>query len=175
MLISIIPIFLFSPHSYVVRTHPDCFGELRSSLVAGGYTGGVDCRTIKVNIMKAGYILGKNKYQIYSLVYKTHTLSPHGGQRILVFHNQRYIGQYKLDTPPFYKIVADGSDIAVYSNNKMRYCGLTLEEYGKLCGNNIGGMIQETNKYVKIGEIRLSHDHLPGQITIQGSSIDFFK
>lgn len=51
-------------------------------------------------------------YIVYSLVYKTRSISPHGGERILIFsREQKYLGQYSVDTPPFRKASIVGSKI----------------------------------------------------------------
>jgi hypothetical protein len=91
----------------------DCFFPVREALASGGYTGGLDCTKIDVTLRKVGPIqIGRKSYLIYNLVYKTRSISPHGGQRILIFgRKQNYLGQYSLDTPPFHKVWVEGLKI----------------------------------------------------------------
>jgi hypothetical protein len=57
------------------------------------------------------------RYEIYSLIYKTipeQDEAVHGGQRVLIFKdNMKYIGQYSLDTPPFYKVTVRNHSIYI--------------------------------------------------------------
>jgi hypothetical protein len=78
-----------------------CFGKLAKPLAEGGYSAGsvYDCSDVTLKIKKVGDIAVKGrKFSIYFLRYKTIPKSwgvAHGGQRILVFENDKsYIGQY---------------------------------------------------------------------------------
>lgn len=94
----------------------DCFGSLRNALAVGGYTGGLDCNSVNVKIIKVGTLhVSSKSYTVYDLRYRTVPImggSPHGGQRILFLLNDKiYLGQYSLNTPPMHDLRIKGSSI----------------------------------------------------------------
>jgi len=117
----------------------DCFGGLLSRLRAGGYSGSVDCDAIEVRVEHIGDIsTGNAQYEIFSLTYfQKHPAadSRHGGQRILVFaRGSHYVGQYVLDTPPFFspRVVSKSIifDLPPRQGNEIRFdAGPPAETY----------------------------------------------
>ena len=87
----------------------DCFGTLRDSLAKGGYSGSLDCTSIRTKLTDVGTLTASsNTYAIYDFRFETIPIDggvSHGGQRIFVFSNDRtYLGQYPLSPPPFHTI-----------------------------------------------------------------------
>lgn len=84
----------------------DCFGSLRAPLENGHYTGGLDCRSIKIRIKNSGKVVSPIViFHIYTLKYETKA-NPggysHGGERLIILDGKyRYIGYYHLSTTPF--------------------------------------------------------------------------
>ena len=79
-----------------------CLGGLKSRLIAGRFSGSVDCVHDRLSVAKIGRLrtLGHD-FVVYDYRYQ---LAPvcdecavHGGQRILIFDRGRYLGQYKPD------------------------------------------------------------------------------
>jgi len=103
-----------------------CYGSLRGPLAAGGYSGdggAYDCKDINVDIKYIGRIPLRGRiFHIYSLIYQTipeqSDMSAHGGQRILIFRGKTYLGQFHLDTPPFFKVSIKGSSIRINTRAK---------------------------------------------------------
>lgn len=75
---------------------------MKSALVAGDFTGSVDCRHDRLSIKYIGQVRTvAGTFAVYSYRYK---LAPackecavHGGQRIIFMKRGRYVGQYKSD------------------------------------------------------------------------------
>ena len=42
----------------------------------------------------------------------------HGGQRLLVFHGDRYVGQYVLSPPPYINVSVKGSQLLLHYNRE---------------------------------------------------------
>jgi len=79
-----------------------CLNGLRPALVAGGFTGSVDCLNDRLSVRYIGRVqkLGRT-FQIYSYRYRLKPVCPecaiHGGQRIIFMESGRYVGQYRSD------------------------------------------------------------------------------
>lgn len=80
--------------------HGKCFGKLFEALRKGGYSGGLDCRNLDLQIKDLGRIQQEGHYlEIFSLVYYTkgEGVASHGGQRILFLQDGvTYVGQFRL-------------------------------------------------------------------------------
>jgi hypothetical protein len=79
----------------------ECFGSLTQALARAGYSGDTYCQYTRHTLRRIGSVdaFGK-RYEFYRLFYVT-TNSPsgseHGGERLLIFSSQEYIGQYSVD------------------------------------------------------------------------------
>ncbi|HEY3889481.1 MAG TPA: hypothetical protein VGL73_12965 [Caulobacteraceae bacterium] len=104
-----------------------CYGALAAPLRAGGYSGdggAYDCKDLKVDIKYVGRIVVQGRrFNIYDLIYETipeqSDVAVHGGQRILIFRDRTYLGQFHLDTPPFFKVGIRGHSIHI--NTRAKY------------------------------------------------------
>jgi hypothetical protein len=105
---------MVAPHAHGATA---CLGRIGEALVAGGFSGPTDCQSADINLKKAGAIKEReNIYDIYLLNYKTKAqgdLISHGGQRIIVFQGEKYIGQYALSPPPFHRIMIVKKSIVI--------------------------------------------------------------
>jgi hypothetical protein len=80
----------------------ECLNGLGPALLAGGFTGSVDCQNDKIFVQNVGKVRKFDRvFQIYSYQYQ---LKPacadcavHGEQRLIFMERGRYIGQYKPD------------------------------------------------------------------------------
>lgn len=109
---------LLCPYSFASSPKSSwCFGTLGAILVAGNYSGELNCEQISITLHKIGVIEATPKtYEIYNLIYKTITQDgypPHGGQKILLFSNKQYVGQYSLSSPPFHGLSIDAKSIVI--------------------------------------------------------------
>lgn len=79
-----------------------CLNGLRPALMAGGFSGSVDCRHDLLKVRHVGKVRAFGRtFSVYSYRYQ---LAPvcrecafHGGQRIIFMERGRYIGQYRSD------------------------------------------------------------------------------
>jgi hypothetical protein len=81
----------------------ECLGGKKDTLIAGGFSGALVCSPKDAQFILVGRTEGQVRYSIYLYHYR---FLPHpggvmhGGQRILVFEGNKYIGQYVLNPPP---------------------------------------------------------------------------
>jgi hypothetical protein len=83
-------------------SHGPCLSGLRSVLVAGGFSGSVDCRHDRFSMRRIGYLKSSgHRFAIYYYQYSLKPICPecavHGGQRIIILRDGSYLGQYKPD------------------------------------------------------------------------------
>jgi len=81
------------------------------------------CSPKNVAFILVGRTIGSG-YSIYNYRYRilTNLVTGvwHGGQRLVVFRGNRYVGQYKLNTPPFVAIGVKGSHVVLRSSETPR-------------------------------------------------------
>lgn len=80
----------------------ECLDGLRPALVAGGFSGSVDCRRDQLSVRHLGQVTKFGRtFEIYSYRYRLKPVCPecaiHGGQRIVFIERGRYVGQYRSD------------------------------------------------------------------------------
>jgi hypothetical protein len=80
----------------------ECLKGLRPALVAGGFSGSVDCHRDQLSVRYVGQVIKFSRtFEIYSYRYRLKPVCPecaiHGGQRIVFMERGRYIGQYASD------------------------------------------------------------------------------
>ena len=85
------------------------------------------CSPKNVAFILAGRTTGSG-YSIYNYHYRMLTNPDtgvwRGGQRLIVFRGNRYVGQYKLNTPPFVAIRVKGSYVVLRSTEAPRNVSL---------------------------------------------------
>ncbi|WP_395392133.1 hypothetical protein WBP07_14595 [Novosphingobium sp. BL-8A] len=78
----------------------ECLKGLRPALIAGDFSGSVDCLHDSLSVRKIGTLgVREREFTVYDYRYKLAPVcddcSIHGGQRVLIFDRGRYLGQYK--------------------------------------------------------------------------------
>jgi hypothetical protein len=79
-----------------------CMNGLTPALIAGGFSGSVDCQHDHLSVRYVGQLrrFGRT-FKIYSNHYKLKPVCPecaiHGGHRILFMERGHYVGQYRSD------------------------------------------------------------------------------
>lgn len=95
----------------------DCLPKLRSALVAGGFTGPTDCSLAELSAKHIGSIhSGSSSFDVYDYRYRTKPepgLVPHGGQKIIVLRDGKYLGHYALSTPPYQEISIEQNSVRI--------------------------------------------------------------
>ena len=80
-----------------------CMGGLGPALVAGGFSGSIDCKRDKLSLRFVGKVrkFGRT-FSIYAQRYRLKPVCPecavHGGQRIIFMERGRYAGHYRADS-----------------------------------------------------------------------------
>lgn len=83
-------------------TSARCLNGLAPALVAGNFSGSVDCQRDQLVILHVGRVreFGRT-FEIYSYLYRLKPPCPecavHGGHRIIFMEHGRYVGQYRSD------------------------------------------------------------------------------
>lgn len=77
-----------------------CLDGLIPVLIAGHFSGSVDCRRDRLSIRPVGHIDAEgHTFAVYDYRYSLFKICPdcavHGGQRIIILRDGRYLGQYK--------------------------------------------------------------------------------
>ena len=90
------------PGAAATAAETQCMNGLKPALVAGGFTGSVDCRNDQLSIRYVGEVRSFGRtFKIYANRYALKPPCPecaiHGGQRIIFMEHDRYVGQYKSD------------------------------------------------------------------------------
>lgn len=80
----------------------ECLVGLRPALLAGGFTGSVDCQGDQLSVRYVGQVQKfDHTFQIYAYRYRLKPVCPEcavrGGQRIIFIERGHYVGQYKPD------------------------------------------------------------------------------
>jgi hypothetical protein len=86
----------------VASSAAPCVNGLGPALLAGGFSGSIDCQNDQLSVRYVGQVqkFGRT-FQIYAYQYRLKPVCPecaiHGGQRIIFMERGRYVGQYKPD------------------------------------------------------------------------------
>jgi len=94
---------LSSPAEPQDEASKGCFAGRREPLIAGGFSGSMDCSVGSSTFRLAGRP-GDGHYAVYDYRYSfmpEHGAVMHGGQRVIVFKDADYVGQYGLNPPPY--------------------------------------------------------------------------
>lgn len=90
----------------------DCLSGKREALVAGGFSGLLQCsgENVTLNFVGttgSGYAVSDYRYRVMSAAVM------HGGQRIVIFNGTAYVGQYPLSPPPYSTASVRASEVHV--------------------------------------------------------------
>lgn len=128
----------------------DCVNGLRDALIAGGYSGDTDCTSVKTDTRKiVAESIGSFPFTVYDLIYKTMPQGfgvAHGGERLLFFKDDKYVGQYDLSPPPFSVPTIEGDDIVLEGLPKSEGNVIHLEKNKLPSKVWIGGFVVELAK-----------------------------
>lgn len=91
-------------------TADSCLGGKKQTLINGHFTGLIVCSPKDASFRLVGMT---NGYAVYDYRYRFLPFEGapvmHGGQRLLVFHDGKYIGQYSMSPPPETTVMVRGS------------------------------------------------------------------
>ncbi len=88
-----------------------CMDGRTRALTEGGFTGPILCDDADASFVLAGRT---GDYSIYDYRYRYHPHSAavaRGGQRILVFRGEAYLGQYAASPPPYVTVSVRGAQV----------------------------------------------------------------
>jgi hypothetical protein len=127
-----------------------CLAGLRSALVAGGFSGSVDCQNDQLSVSYVGPLQKSGRtFEIYSYQYKLKPVCPecaiHSVQRIILMERGHYLGQYKLD---FVRVTIRRGDLVFVRNDSASGKPVT---------------------------VKFRRDGPPKQLWVDGEVIDFFR
>ena len=92
-----------------------CLGGRRAGLVRGHFTGTIVCSRKDASFVLVGRTTESNFY-VYDYRYKFRPTGgnvKHGGQKIVLFRNDVYVGQYALSPPPYVTVTVSGSYVSL--------------------------------------------------------------
>ena len=95
-----------------------CLVGKREALMDGRFTGPLVCSKKDATFKLVGRPHG-SRYSIYDYRYRFLPHSGgvmHGGQRIIVFRGNKYVGQYALSPPPYADLRINGSEIVLQTS-----------------------------------------------------------
>jgi hypothetical protein len=101
------------------RSPRHCLAGRQQALIAGGFSGPTTCEEFGTTFTLVGRS-SPSGYAIYDYRYR---FMPHrggvmhGGQRIVIFHGARYMGQYALSPPPNLNVVVRQSRVILIAPN----------------------------------------------------------
>lgn len=116
-LICVAAVWLMGPAAAIPTS--DCMAGLRTSLIEGDFSGPLVCSKVDATVVLVGHTR-EDKYSIYDYRYRflpEDGSIMHGGQKIIVFQDSKYIGQYSLSPPPYSTISICGSRVFVESRD----------------------------------------------------------
>jgi hypothetical protein len=123
---------------------------LRATLIAGGYSGDTDCTSVKASMRKiVAESVGGFPFTVYDLIYKTIPQgfgAAHGGERLLFFKDDQYVGQYDLSPPPLSAPTVEGGHIVLEGLPKSEGNVIHLEKNKLPSKVWIGGFVVELAK-----------------------------
>ncbi|MCR6661212.1 MAG: hypothetical protein NVV72_18520 [Asticcacaulis sp.] len=96
-----------------------CMAGRKKALMEAQFSGPIVCSGKDATFILAGRTSG-NELSIYDYRYRYHPLNgsvDHGGQRIVIFHGEKYVGQYALTVPSYVSISVDGSSVKIKSRD----------------------------------------------------------
>jgi hypothetical protein len=92
-----------------------CLAGMRAALVRGRFTGPLICNRNDASFILVGRTTGNN-FTIYDYRYRYLPVGGnvmHGGQKMVVFRKNVYVGQLSLSPPPYATATVNGTYIAL--------------------------------------------------------------
>lgn len=92
-----------------------CLAGMRTALVQGHFTGPIVCSRKDASFILVGRTAG-NKFSVYDYRYRFLPVRGnvmHGGQKMVVFRNNVYVGQYSFSPPPFITLTVNGTHVSL--------------------------------------------------------------
>jgi|GEM_PF-2210189 len=94
------------------RVSSECPAGLQEALIAGRFSGGPVCSGEESTFILSGTT--RSGYTVYDYRYRVMAAAVmHGGQRILIFKDSDYVGQYSLSPPPYSTLSVTDSRVVV--------------------------------------------------------------
>jgi len=93
----------------LAATQQDCMDGRARALKDGGFSGPILCENARGSFVLVGRT---GAYTIYDYRYRfrpPHGAVDHGGQKILIFRGEAYLGQYPASPPPYVTVSVQGS------------------------------------------------------------------
>lgn len=114
----------------LATTSDQCMAGRKKSLIQAQFSGPIICSGKDATFVLAGRTSG-NEFSIYDYRYRYRPLNgsvKHGGQRIVIFHGETYVGQYALSVPPYVSISVSGSLVKIRSSDTPKRVSLDLSK-----------------------------------------------
>lgn len=102
------------------RSSQQCLAGRKAAMIEGGFTGPLVCSSKDASFVLAGATVG-GKFSVYDYRYR---FLPHpggvmhGGQKLVIFSGDTYVGQYMLSSAPFVDITVKGTDVVLRVGGK---------------------------------------------------------
>jgi hypothetical protein len=109
------------------QTPPLCLAGMRAALVHGHFTGPIVCSRKNATFVLVGRTAG-DKFSIYDYRYRYLPAGGnvmHGGQKLMVFRDRSYLGQYALSPPPYIIVAVKDTHVSLRASGASR--GVTLD------------------------------------------------
>ena len=109
-------IFAWSLAGAAVASDANCLGGKKQALLDGHFTGPIVCSAGNATFQLIGSTLGYG-YTIYDYRFLAKDGVPEiWGQKVVIFHEREYIGQYDLSPPPFAEMLVNESQLLLGVN-----------------------------------------------------------
>ena len=111
----VIAMIALLPSSAARPSSSRCLAGMRNALVAGHFTGPLVCDKSRATFSRIGSTAGSG-YDIYDYRYRYLPKDGnvmHGGQKIVIFHADKYVGQYALSPPPYVSMAVRGARLVL--------------------------------------------------------------
>lgn len=121
------------------QTPLPCITGMRDALVKGHFTGPLVCSKKDATFVLVGRTAG-DKFSIYDYRYRylpTGGSVMHGGQKVIVFHDKTYVGQYAFSPPPYIIVTVNGTHVSLQTTgiSKKIQMDLSREPPGQILIN----------------------------------------
>ena len=152
-----IAIALVLAHAAAAGDPAGCLAGRKQALLDGHFTGPIVCSEANATFRLIGTTKGYG-YTIYDYRYSyfPYQGAPvmHGGQKIVIFHDKVYIGQYALSPPPFIDAEVRGSFLSLKVDSSASMVGVDRDSTA--------------------AEVDFSHGP-PASVFINGETEDFYR
>lgn len=108
-------IFLYITGGHSSHNSEQCLGGMKHALENGKFTGPLVCEKNNYSFNMIGRTKG-NEYTVYDYRYRYIPKNgniAHGGQKVVIFRKNIYVGQYNLTPPPYAIMAMNGSELMI--------------------------------------------------------------